>query len=87
MNDIIRNGAILLVYLFIVILLWIVLSGPFDTLMTSFDDLNLSGSDTHIESGTSINRTVFNIIMGGAFLGPMIWFVVWVFRREPDWRV
>jgi len=43
--DIIRSGAIMGVYLFILITIYIVLSSPFDDIMTSFEDLNMTNSD------------------------------------------
>jgi len=84
--SVIRNGVILLVYLVIIICLYLFLSSPFDTLMSNFDDIDSTLSDSHIEAGTSLNRTVFDMMFAGLILVPIIWFVLWCFSREPDWR-
>lgn len=83
-DDIIRNGVLLIVYLFIIFVIWIVLSSPFETMMDSFDNIN-GTYDAEVEAGTSNNRTVFNIFFGGLAIAGILWFVVWIFRREPDW--
>jgi len=74
------------VYLFIVIVIYIVLSSPFDDIMTDFGDINATNSDTHVESGIALGRTVFDIIFALAGIIPIFWFMVKVFYREPDWR-
>ena len=86
MNDIVRNGVIMAVYVFVIFVAYIVLSDPFETLMTSFEDLNTTGSDAEVEAGTGTGRTVFNMTFAGFIIVPVIWFVVWIFIREPDWR-
>ena len=83
--DIVRAGVILGVYLFAIFAVYIFISSPFDEVVTAFEDINMTASDTHIESaGTSI-RTVFDMVFVALALVPGIWFVVWVFSREPDW--
>jgi len=84
--DIIRGGVIMGVYLFIIIATYIFLSGPFDDMMTSFENLNLTNSDTEVESASTWGRLTFNIIFAGLAVVPLLWFIVWVFHREPDWR-
>jgi len=83
MSNIIRNGVIMLVIEFIILAMYIFLSSPFDDMMTSFEDINGS-TDSEVEQGTSLNRTAFNMMFGILALIPPIWFIVWVFRREPD---
>jgi amino acid transporter len=84
--NIIRSGAIMAVYVFIVIILYMVISSPFDDIMTSFSDLDLANSDAEVESGISYGRIVFDIIFALAVLIPIIWFIFMCFSREPDWR-
>ena len=83
-NDIIRNGVLLIVYVFAIFVIWIVLSSPFETMMTSFDDIN-GTYDAEVEAGTANNRLVFDIFFAGLAISGVVWFIVWVFRREPDW--
>lgn len=84
--DIVRSGIIMAVYLFVIIALYIFLSSPFDTMMTSFEDIDGSASDSHVEASSAVGRVVFNMIFAGLGIVPMLWFVVMVFKTEPDWR-
>jgi len=84
--DIVRNGILLIIYLFVIVALFIFLSGPFDDIVTSFEDVNSSASDTEIESSSGYNRLVFDMVFVMLALVPIIWFIVWCFHREPDWR-
>jgi len=83
MGDIIRNGVIMLVIEFILLMAYIFISSPFDDMMTSFENIN-GTTDTEVEAGTSQGRTIFNIMFAGFALIPPIWFMIWVFTREPD---
>ena len=84
--DIARAGVIMCAYLFIVVIFYIVLSSPFDDMMTAFEDANITGSDTQVDAAGSTNRIVFNLFFAGLVFAPILYFVVWVFHREPDWR-
>jgi len=86
MQDPIRSGIILIVYLFIIIALYIFISSPFDDMVTSFEDIDSTASDGYIETNTAIARTVFNMIFAGLAIVPIAWFIVEVFKTEPDWR-
>lgn len=82
----ITNGIILSVYCFIVILFYIVLSSPFNQIMTGFQNINITESDSHIESSVTLERIIFNIIFAGLMIIPVIWFIYMTFYREPNWR-
>lgn len=84
--DIVRSGIIMAVYLFVIIALYIFLSSPFDTLVSSFEDIDSSASDTEIEASSVVSRVVFNMIFAGLGIVPILWFIIMVFRTEPDWR-
>lgn len=86
MNDIVRAGIIMTVYLAVLIMVFIFISSPFETLVTSFDDINGTASDDKVEKQGETSRTIFNMIFAGLALVPSIYFVIWVFSREPDWR-
>jgi len=84
--NIVHGGVILVVYLFIVIGLYVFISGPFEDIIGDMEDLNMSASDSHIESSGSALRTVFDLMFAGMAVVPVVWFVYWAFSREPDWR-
>lgn len=86
MNDIVRAGVILIIYLAVLILIFIFISSPFETLVSNFEDINGTASDAKVESQGGYSRTIFNMVFGGLALVPCIYFVIWVFSREPDWR-
>jgi len=84
--DIVRSGAIMGVYLFVLIVIYIVLSSPFDDIMSSFEDVNMTNSDAEVEHGTNLGRLTFDIVFAAFGLIPLVWFMIQVFAREPDWR-
>lgn len=86
MMDIVRNGVLLIVYLFVIIIMFIILSGVFEDMVTSVEDVNLTASDARVEVQGGYVRTVFNMVFALFALVPIIWFIAWAFHREPDWR-
>jgi len=60
------------------------LSTPFDEFMGGLEDVNGS-SDAHVEHTSGYSRTVFDIFFAGMGIVPVIWFIVEIFKREPDW--
>jgi len=85
MDGLIRDGIIMAVYLFIIITIYIVLSSPFDDFISEFEDVNLTASDAHIETGGGYSRTVFDMVFAGFGLAPLFWFAVRMLRRDPKW--
>ena len=86
MVDIVRGGIILIVYTFIMIIIYLVISGVFDDFVTSFEDVNLTNSDAEIEQSGGVLRTVFNMSFAGLVIIPALWFIYLAFYREPDRR-
>jgi len=84
--NLIRDGVIMAVYVFVVIAIYIVISSPFADIMSDFNDINGTGSDSHVESGVGAAATVFDMIFAAFVIIPLFWFMVRVFMREPDWR-
>ena len=84
--DIVRAGVILIVYVFVIITFYIFISGAFDTIVTGFEDINSTASDVRVENSATEIRTVFDLMIAGFVIVPVIWFVYWAFSREPDWR-
>lgn len=86
MGNIIRDGVVMLVFLFIIIACWLILSGPFEDIVSEFEDVNLSASDTHVEESTGWIRSVWDIFFAAMGVVPIIWFIMRCFMREPEWR-
>ena len=84
--DIMRSGIILIVYLFGITTLYLFLSSPFDDMVSNFENINQSASDTYVEETSSIVRIVFDMMFAGFAIVPIVWFIIEVFKREPDWR-
>ena len=82
----IGRGILLIVYLFIIIVTYIVISSPFEVMVSGFEDVNETASDSYVDFTSGVVRIVFNFCFALAGLIPIIWFIVWVFQREPDWR-
>lgn len=82
----IYSGIILLVYSFVVIAAYIFISSPFDDMVSGFEDVNLTSSDIEVENSASYIRIVFDMSFAILLLGPIVWFILSLLRREPDWR-
>lgn len=85
MNNIVARGVLLIAYLFMIIVIYLVISTPFIQVVGSFEDVNSSG-DAEVEEAGRMVRIVFDMIFAMAALVPILWFIVWCFSREPDWR-
>ena len=86
MNDgLILRGILLITYTFIVITIYIVVSSPFEEVISGMEDINMTDSDAAIESSGKYVRLAFDLSFALAILIPSLWFIVWVFHREPDW--
>jgi len=80
---IVLNGILMIVYMFIIIACYLFLSSPFDELISGFENINSSKTDVKVEDASSTARTIFNMVFACLILAPVIWFIVWCFRREP----
>lgn len=69
----------------IIVITYIVISSPFDKMVSPFEDLNMSASDAQLEVASGYAKTVFNMSFGMLAIFPTAWFIFWTFRREPDW--
>jgi len=74
----------MVVYLFIVLVAYFTISSPFENLVSGFEGTDTLASD-EIEDNVSLYRSVFNMFFALLGLVPIIWFIVWIFHREPDW--
>jgi len=82
--DIIRDGIILAVYLFIISLLYIFTSTPFTTIISEFMMLDAA---SHAVTQRTMDAVGTVYLMMFVMLGgiPIVWFIMRVFQREPDW--
>lgn len=83
--EIIRVGVLAAIYYMIIIVAYLFISGPFATIMTTFEDIDIEASDAEIESTSALARTSFNIFFAGLALIPPLWIAVYLLRREPHW--
>lgn len=79
-GNIIHAGLIFVVYLFVAILLYYLLSYPVEVLINAFFVDSISETFTILP----LVKTALNIAFALSFAFPIVWFVVWVFSREPD---
>lgn len=82
--NILRDGIILAVYLFIIMSTYMFTSEPFSDVMDSLSGLD-AASDTETQDTFSLVDTVYAmmfIILAGI---PSIWFIARVFQRDPTW--
>jgi len=83
--NVIRDGIILAVYLFIIMSLYIFTSEPFHDISTG-----LSGLDVSADSDTQDTFTMIDTVYALMFVMlagvPLFWFIMRVFQRDPEWR-
>lgn len=86
MGNIIQDGVIMLIVLAVIFICWLVLSTPFETVISSFEDVDMANSDAKVEDATGWMRTAWHMIFAGLGAVPIIWFIFRMFQREPEWR-
>lgn len=84
--NIIKAGVIMLVYFTSLFIAYMIISTPFEETVSGFDSIETTHSDEEVDAQVGYARTAFNIAFGLMAIVPCIWFVFWVFSREPDWR-
>jgi len=85
MANIIRDGIILMVYEFTIVILYIVLSDPIASVLSAIANAAIASGVTQITSYYNEIKTVFTIVFAGLGLIPIVWFIFRMFSREPDW--
>ena len=82
-NSVAYAGMVFLLYLFIMVTLFLLLSGPVDTIMTAFDDGSVG---TEYETEMNLYHDNYVLAIKIAFvLGittPLTWLVMWVYSQE-----
>ena len=82
-DSISKAGAIFLIYLFIVITAFFILSKPVDSLFDSFDNNDMGEANDELDMVMPNIRIAFTIAFALMFAAPITWFIVWVVHREP----
>jgi hypothetical protein len=87
-DNILHAGLVFIVYLFIVIILYFVLSYPLDLI---FDSLSAASVGTAAQNPMSWQlpgiRWGLNVAFALGFAYPVTWFAFWVFSKEPDFSM
>ena len=85
--NIIRAGAYLVAYEFVMILCYIFLSYPASTVIQAITTAGTDMGVTQMVAEQTLVNNVLTICFVMACFIPIIWFMVEVMRREPDWRM
>ena len=83
--NIINAGVAMIVYLFIVITAYFLLSVPINAVFDGFDDANAGEATEHIDHIVPNIKIVFNVFFACFAAVPVTWFIFWTMKREPDW--
>ena len=87
-NNIIHAGLIFILYLFIAIILYFVLSVPIELILSG-----IQGGATGTNAQGSMNlfmpgvRWGLNVAFALFLAFPVAWFVLWIFKQEPDFSM
>lgn len=80
--DFVRATVMYLVAMFIVIVVYIVSSGPFENIIAGIEG---SSSLPDVASTGILVRSAFVMAFALAGIVPTAWFLFWIYHREPDW--
>lgn len=80
-ENIIKAGAVLAIYEFLMIVMYFFLSKPIPTFINAVMDTEIV---PELQTYGTLGLTVFNIMFGIAFLIPAIWFMIWIIREDPQ---
>lgn len=83
--NIIKAGIVMIVYLFMILLAYFVLSTPITAIFDAFDDTDTGAATEQLDQFLPTIRTAFNMFFAMMAAVPMTWFIFWVMHREPDW--
>ena len=85
MANIVRAGVILIIYEFIIVFTYIIISTPVATTIASLATAGTGMGVSQMAFYKGLVDAVFSICMGLMALIPVIWFMFRVYQREPDW--
>jgi len=85
-NSIIKAGLIMILYMFIVLILYFTLSGPFNLLFDTFEVSSFGEATDEMHRHVPNIRWAFNVFFSILAAIAITWFIVWIFHREPHWE-
>lgn len=85
MGDVVRDGALLIISEFVIVLIYIVISSPIATVIASLVDAGTASGVTEMTYYHGLVNTVMTICFILAGFIPIIWFILRMMSREPDW--
>ena len=83
--NIIRDGIIMMVYEFIVIIAYVTLSSPVATTIGAIVDAGVASGVTQLTSYETLVSNVITICFALLGIIPLVWFIFRVYSREQDW--
>lgn len=83
MESISKAGAVFVVYLFIVVAAYFLLSAPVDLIFDAFASADAAQASDELSTFIPQFRTALQIFFALFLALPVTWFVFWVFHREP----
>lgn len=83
MDSIVKIVYIFILYTFIVIATYFLLSTPVESLFSAFESSDFAAANTYRDSLMPTIRTAFTMAMAIMISIPVTWFVMKIFSREP----
>ena len=84
-DSITKAGVIFLIYLFMVVASYFVLSAPINAIIDALAGANFGSATTEIATVLPIVRTALQIFFALFLALPMTWFIMWIMHREPSY--
>lgn len=81
-----KAGVVLAVYLFIVLLVYFLLSGPVEALYSALSSGSWGAAESQKVSYMALIRQATTIFFAIFISIPIVWFFFWVFHREPAYQ-
>jgi ABC-type polysaccharide/polyol phosphate export permease len=81
----IRAGLSMLLFIFLAVIIYFVISAPMTAMFDAFDDADAGEATDEMNSFLPNIRSALNMFFAVLIAIPITGFVIWVFRREPDW--
>jgi len=84
-GGIIKAGVAMLVYLFLFLIVYFVISSPLDAIFDGLDDADAGEATDELDWMLPNITGALDIFFALIIAVPITGFIVWVFSREPDW--